>query len=259
MEFANRVAVVTGGCSGIGRATADLLTERGARVVVWDLVDAADVVCDVSDPASVTAAMEQTVADHGRPSILAACAGINGRRPLVETTVDDWDRMMNVNARGMFLAVQAAAKEMIGSGAPGSIVMVGSTSGLLADPETVPYSVSKAGVNHLARIAAVELGEFGIRVNVVNPGATRTAMTTRTLSRPDYEELIIKTTPLRAVGTPEDIAQAIVGLIEMDWVTGQTLTVDGGSSLVTPRGSVRASFGSFVGGREAVEYERAAQ
>lgn len=97
---------------------------------------------------------------------------------------------METSARGMFLTVQAVAKAMIATTTRGSFVLVGSTSGILADPETVPKSVSKAGLNHLARLAAVELGKFGIRVNLVNPGDTRTPMTERTLSRSEYMNLV---------------------------------------------------------------------
>ncbi|SDZ48878.1 SDR family NAD(P)-dependent oxidoreductase [Herbiconiux ginsengi] len=258
MEFTDRIAIVTGGASGIGAATAEHLADLGARVVVWDLADGADVQVDVRDPESVTAAMAETVKTFGVPTVLVAGVGINGRRPLVETTVEDWDRIMEVNARGTFLTLQAAAKAMIEAGTGGSIVLIGSTSGVLADPETVPYSVSKAGLNHLARLAAVELGKHGIRVNLVNPGATRTPMTERTLSRSDYLNLVVETTPLHGVGTPELLAQSIAGILALDWVTGQTIIADGGSSLVTPRGAVRASFGSFVGGPETTEYERPA-
>lgn len=257
MDFNEAIAVVTGGCSGIGAGTAAALAAKGATVVVWDLNESADVVCDVSDPSSVQSAYATTIEKYGLPTVLAACAGINGRRALLETTVEDWDRIMNVNARGTFLTVQAIAKGLVEAQTGGVIVIVGSTSGTLADPETVPYSVSKAGLNHLARIAAVELGKHDIRVNLVNPGPIRTAMTQRTLSRSDYVDLIVQTTPLHDVGTPERVAQAIVGLMEMEWVTGQTIDVDGGTSLVTPRGAVRASFGSFVGGTAGKEYERA--
>lgn len=256
MEFVDRVAVVTGGCSGIGAATAAHLAALGSKVVIWDIGEGADVHCDVRDQASVDTAISETVTRFGPPGILASCAGINGRRPFVDTTVDDWDNIMNINARGTFLVMQAVVREMITADAGGAIVLVGSTSGTLADPETVPYSVSKAGVNHLARIAAVELGKHGIRVNLVNPGPTRTPMTRRTLSRSEYEKLIVDTTPLGDVGTPEMVAQSIAGLMAMDWVTGQTIDVDGGTSLVTPRGAVRASFGSFVGGAEGKEYRR---
>jgi NAD(P)-dependent dehydrogenase (short-subunit alcohol dehydrogenase family) len=258
MEFANRVAVVTGGASGIGAATADRLAAKGATVVVWDIGDGADVICNIRDPASITTAIATTIERFGTPSILVANAGVNGRRPFVDTSVEDWDRIMEINGRGTFLTMQAVARAMIEAGLAGVFILLGSTAGTLTDPETVPYSVSKAGLNHLARIAAVELGKFEIRVNLVNPGPTITPMTERSLGREEYLKLVIDTTPLHGVGTPALLAQAIVGLMEMDWVTGQTLDVDGGTSLVTPRGAVRASFGAFAGGPGGTEYERKA-
>lgn len=256
MEFTDRVAIVTGGASGIGVASASLLAEKGARPVIWDVADAADVRCDIRNPIEIDAAIAETVERFGVPTILVAGAGINGRRPLVDTTVEDWDRIMEVNARGTFFTMQAVTRAIIGAGLDGVFTLVGSTAGTLTDPETVPYSVSKAGLNHLARIAAVELGKYGIRVNLINPGPTITPMTRRSLGRKEYLDLVVETTPLHGVGTPELLAQAIVGIMEMDWVTGQTLDVDGGTSLVTPRGAVRASFGAFTGGPNATEYER---
>lgn len=225
-------------------------------MVIWDVTESAGVHCDIRDPSSIASAMEVTLSRFGTPTILIAAAGINGRRRLVDTTVDEWDRILEINARGTFLTMQAIAKAIIEDGANGVFTLVGSTAGTLADPETVPYSVSKAGLNHLARISAVELGPFGIRVNLINPGPTLTPMTERSLGRKDYLDLVVETTPLRGVGTAEHMAQAILGLIDMEWVTGQTLDVDGGTSLVTPRGAVRASFGSFTGGPGGTEYQR---
>ena len=256
MDFSKRIAVVTGGVSGIGAACSTLLASKGAQVVVWDVSDAADVQCDIRNPAAIDDAIEATITRFGVPSVLVAGAGINGRRPLVDTTVEDWDRIMEVNARGTFFTMQAVTRAMISDGLDGVFTLVGSTAGTLTDPETVPYSVSKAGLNHLARVAAVELGKYGIRVNLINPGPTVTPMTERSLGRKEYMDLVLETTPLHGVGTPALLAQAIVGIMEMDWVTGQTLDVDGGTSLVTPRGAVRASFGAFTGGPNATEYER---
>jgi NAD(P)-dependent dehydrogenase (short-subunit alcohol dehydrogenase family) len=256
MEFTDRIAIVTGGASGIGAACVTALASKGARPVVWDVSDTADITCDIRDPAAIDRAIEATISRFGVPTVLVAGAGINGRRPLVDTTVEDWDRIMEVNARGTFLTMQAVTRAIIGAGLDGVFTIVGSTAGTLTDPETVPYSVSKAGLNHLAKIAAVELGKYGIRVNLINPGPTVTPMTERSLGRKEYMDLVLDTTPLHGVGTPDLLAQAIVGIMEMDWVTGQILDVDGGTSLVTPRGAVRASFGAFTGGPNATEYER---
>jgi NAD(P)-dependent dehydrogenase (short-subunit alcohol dehydrogenase family) len=180
-------------------------------------------------------------------------AGINGRAPFVDTPLEDWDRIYEVNVRGTYVCMREAARAMIEAETDGSMVLLSSTAGTLTDPGSVPYAVSKAGVIHLAKVAAVELGQYGIRVNAVAPGPTETPMTARNLDRPEYRQLVIDTTPLGQVGTPELLSNGIVGLLKMDWVTGQLLVVDGGTSLVTPRGAKRASFGAFAAGAKYVK------
>jgi len=235
MELANRVAVVTGGASGIGAASAALLRSEGARPVTWDLAEAADVHCDVSDPAAVERAMAETSERFGTPSLLVAAAGIGLSGRVDQMPVEDWDRTFAVNARGVFLATQAVTRAMIAGGLDGSIVVIASLAAQLADPMLSCYGASKAAVDHFARNAAVELGEHGIRVNSVRPGATLTTMMEKNLvegSRQHMESI----TPLGRMGTPEDLAEAIVGLMKMGWVTGQAIAVDGGMGLTTPRG-----------------------
>lgn len=249
MTSGHGVSVVTGGCSGIGAATVELLTRRGDQVVRWDHGGQPDIHVDVSDHAAVVQAMERTIDQFGSPTSFVNCAGINGRAPLLETTIEDWDRITDVNLRGAFICLQAAAGAMKDTGTGGSIILVASTAAILADPATVPYSLSKAGVLHLARVAAVELGQWNIRVNAVSPGPTATPMTQRTLGRQDYRDTVTATTPLGGVASASDIADVIVGLDGFRWVTGENVTVDGGTSLVTPRGALRASYGSFVGTR----------
>jgi 3-oxoacyl-[acyl-carrier protein] reductase len=246
--LAGRVAVVSGGASGIGAATAADLRGLGVTVVSWDLAAGADVVCDVRDEAAIEAAMRETVQRHGVPSLFVGAAGINGRAPFVDTPLADWDRIFAVNVRGLYICMREIARGMIEANLDGAMVLLASTAGVLHDPGMVPYSVSKAGVIHLAGLAAVELGAHGIRVNVIAPGPTETPMTARNLSRPEYRSLVIETTPLGAVGTPQHLSEAIVGLLGMHWVTGQTLVVDGGTSMVTPRGARRAAHGALTPG-----------
>jgi NAD(P)-dependent dehydrogenase (short-subunit alcohol dehydrogenase family) len=253
MELNGRIAVVTGGASGIGAAVAKDLAADGARVVTWDRTDSADVTCDIREPATVEAAMRQTLREAGVPTTWVMAAGINGRAPFVDTPLEDWDRIFDVNVRGTYVCMREAARAMIEAGTGGSMVLLSSTSGTLSDPASVPYSVSKAGVIHLAKVAAVELGQYGIRVNAVAPGPTETPMTARNLDHPEYRQLVIDTTPLGQVGTPELLSNGIVGLLKMDWVTGQLLVVDGGTSLVTPRGVKRASYGAFAAGAKYVQ------
>jgi NAD(P)-dependent dehydrogenase (short-subunit alcohol dehydrogenase family) len=248
MDLKDRVAVVTGGASGIGAAVAADLRAEGVRVVVWDLAKSADIRCDMRNPDSIEAAIKATTADEGVPSLLVACAGINNRSTYLDTPLDDWDKIFEVNVRGTYLCTRVVAREMIAAGLDGAMVLTASTAGILTDPGSVPYALSKASIIHLAGLAAVELGQHNIRVNAVAPGPTETPMAAGNLSKPDYRQLVIDTTPLRGIGTPPLLSQAIVGLLKMDWVTGQTLTVDGGTSLVTPRGAKRASLGAFQAG-----------
>jgi NAD(P)-dependent dehydrogenase (short-subunit alcohol dehydrogenase family) len=232
-----QIAIVTGGASGIGLAAATALRAEGAQVLSWDTHADADVCCDVSDPASVAAAMRQTISAAGTATLLVASAGINAGGPITDLDVADWDRVFAVNARGVFLAVQAFARQLIAAGQEGSAVIIGSVNGQVADPGTAAYGAAKAAAMHFAKIAARELGAHGIRVNVVGPGPTDTPMMADTQKIPGYRAEIAANTPLGRMGTPEDIAEAVVGVLQMGWVTGQIVMADGGSALCTARGS----------------------
>jgi NAD(P)-dependent dehydrogenase (short-subunit alcohol dehydrogenase family) len=247
-DLAGRVAVVTGGASGIGLAVAGRLRADGAHVVSWDVSQDADVVCDVTDASSVAAAMAATVSAAGIPTVLVASAGIHAGGAIVDLDVADWDRVFAVNTRGVFLAVQAFAREIIPSGEAGSVVIIGSVNGQVADPGTCAYASAKAAVMHFTRVAARELGAHGVRVNAIGPGPTDTPMMADTRNIPGYREEIASNTPLGRFGTPEDIAEAVAGLLQMGWVTGQVVMADGGSALCTARG---ASVGARAVARSA--------
>ena len=182
-------AVVTGGGSGIGRAVVGLLRAAGHDAVAWDLRDG-DIDCDISDPDAVAAAMRITIAEHGAPDRVVACAGV---------------------------------------GASGS-----SISGTVADDHMGAYCVSKAGVDMLVKVAAVEWGRYGIRVNAVGPGVTRTPMLATPEQLPGWVEAIGDRTPLSQVGEAGDVAAAIVATLELGWVTGQVIHADGGLALHSP-------------------------
>jgi NAD(P)-dependent dehydrogenase (short-subunit alcohol dehydrogenase family) len=239
MNLSGAVAVVTGGASGIGQATAGLLAAEGARPVTWDLADA-DVICDVSSVDSVEAAIKQTKDTSGVPAVLVACAGVGRVGRIIDLSIEDWDLTYAVNVRGVFLSLRVVAREMVATDLPGSIVLISSVNGSLADSAHSMYSTSKAAVSHLARCAAVELGPSGIRVNAVAAGPTETPMMSKVLAIEGYRQQIADTTPLGRIATPEDIAQGVLNVIRSDWVTGQVLAVDGGSSLMTARGHERA-------------------
>ncbi|WP_319447602.1 MULTISPECIES: SDR family oxidoreductase [unclassified Mycobacterium] len=225
--------IVTGGGSGIGSAAVARLRTAGHDVVAWDL-KGGDITCDISAPESVTAALEQTVAAHGAPTRLVACAGVGASGLLLEQDPDAWRRVIDTNLTGTWLTMRAVARAMIEAGSGGSIVAVSSISGTLADRDMGAYCVSKAGVDMLVRVAAVEWGAHGIRVNAVGPGVTRTPMLAKPEQLPGWVEGLTERTALGRLGEADDVAETIVGVLEMSWVTGQTVFSDGGLALHSP-------------------------
>jgi NAD(P)-dependent dehydrogenase (short-subunit alcohol dehydrogenase family) len=226
-------AIVTGGVSGIGKAVVDRLRTARGDVVVWD-INGGDIHCDVSDPESVSAAMDQTVSTHGSPDRLVACAGIGASGLLLQQTPEDWQRVIDTNLTGTWLTMRAVAQQMVNAGSGGSIVAVSSISGTLADRDMGAYCVSKAGIDMLVRVAATEWGVHGIRVNAVGPGVTRTPMLARPEQLPGWVDGLTERTPLGRLGEADDVAEAIVALLEISWVTGQTVFADGGLALHSP-------------------------
>jgi NAD(P)-dependent dehydrogenase (short-subunit alcohol dehydrogenase family) len=226
-------ALVTGGASGIGRATAGMLRDAGHDVVVWDLSDA-DIICDISDPDAVSAAMEQTVREHGVPTRVVASAGIGSSGLLLKLSPAEWERVLAVNLTGTWLTIRAAAQAMVAAGVQGSIVAVSSISGTVADRDMGAYCVSKAGVDMLVKVAAAEWGGHGIRVNAVGPGVTRTPMLPNPDALPGWVDGLAKRTALGRIGEAIDVAASIVGVLELPWVTGQVVHADGGLALHSP-------------------------
>ena len=237
-----RVAVVTGGARGIGRAIAVKFLETGYRVALLD-IDAATlarttkelankdvlaVECDVAHPEQVTASFNRVAAHFGRIDALVNNAGIAVFKPLLDTTFEEWSRVLDVNLSGPFLSAQACAPFMLKNGG-GAIVNITSVSGLRASTLRVAYGTSKAALDHLTKQQAAELGSLGIRVNAVAPGPVDTAMAKQVHSaaiRTDYHDAI----PLNRYGTEREIAEAVVFLCSdaASYINGQTLAVDGG-------------------------------
>jgi NAD(P)-dependent dehydrogenase (short-subunit alcohol dehydrogenase family) len=230
---AAETALVTGGASGIGLEVAGRLRDAGHDVVVWDL-KGGDIGCDVSDPGAVSAAMEQTVREHGTPTRVVTCAGVGASGLLLKQAYAEWERVLSVNLTGTFLTIRAAAQAMVEAGEGGSIVSVSSISGTVADRDMGAYCVSKAGVDMLVKVAAVEWGSYGIRVNAVGPGVTRTPMLAKPEQLPGWVEGLSERTALGGVGAAADVAGAIVGVLELPWVTGQIVHADGGLALHSP-------------------------
>ncbi len=250
MDLRDAVAVVTGGASGIGQAVVGRRAGAGARAVVWDLVGGEGRIgCDVSDEASVAAAMEETLAVAGPVSVMVTCAGIGAFQPVAGIQRETWDRVLAVNLTGTMLCLRAAARAMWDRG--GSIVCVSSINATVADRGMAAYCCSKAGVDMLARVAAAELGGRGIQVNAVAPGVTDTPLLAGAASVPGFVSGVSTRTPLGGIGSPEQVADAVMALLSADWVTGQSLVVDGGLTLHSPvdiYGLIRVGDGSGQSG-----------
>ena len=244
-RFQGRVALVTGAAKGIGEATARLLAEEGARVVLVDLdprVDdvaseigdsAAAVRADVGRAAEVQGAVDTAVQRFGGLDILVCAAGIIRDNLAFRMTEDDWDAVMTTHLKGTFLFAQAAQRVMV-ERRYGKMVFLSSTSAL-GNRGQANYSTAKAGLQGLARTLALELGPFNINVNAVAPGFVETAMTRATAERMgvDFEQMKqarAEQTPLRRVAQPRDLATCIAFFCsdESSFVTGQTLYARGG-------------------------------
>jgi NAD(P)-dependent dehydrogenase (short-subunit alcohol dehydrogenase family) len=231
--------VVTGGASGIGAAVVDIARHGGASVAVLDIQETAvpDVVglhCDVSDEEEVVTAVRAAREALGGIDVAVLSAGVGGFGALVDMDAAEWDRVLDVNLRGVFLCIREIGRSMVEAGRGGSIVAVGSISGSLTERLMGNYSVSKAGVAQLARVAARELGPFGIRVNTIAPGATETPLFAPTKDLPGYQERAAERAALGGLGSAHAVANAALSLASMPWVTGQVLAADGGVSLWSP-------------------------
>jgi 3-oxoacyl-[acyl-carrier protein] reductase len=244
MRLNDKIAIVTGAARGIGFAVARALAREGAVVVIADINSegagtAAEAVkasggraeglaVNVADPASVAAMVGAVIAAHGRIDILANNAGIGGNTPFLETTLEEWQRIISVNLTGAFLVAQSVAREMVKSGG-GKIVNTASLSGQRGGNGRAAYGAAKAGLELLTKVMAVELAQHRINVNNVVPGVIETEMVKQNhdpATRAAYTYLV----PMSRYGSPDDIADAVVFLCsdEAKYIHGHSLNVDGG-------------------------------
>jgi len=230
VDLNGKVAVVTGGASGIGASTVEVLRGAGATVVAWDLADAPDVVgVDIRDSDSVAAAATAAVAEHGGVDILVNCAGIiTENLPAQDVDPEDFRRTYDVNVVGSFNTSKALYAALKASGA-GAIVNVASQAALVSLPDQSAYSASKGAVAALTRSLAVDWAPDNIRVNAVCPGFTLTPMAKQQMT-PELDAAVSRRVPLGRMFEPEEIGQTIAFLAS-SWasaVTGVVMAVDGG-------------------------------
>jgi NAD(P)-dependent dehydrogenase (short-subunit alcohol dehydrogenase family) len=244
MGEAEPLALVIGGGSGIGAALAEAYRGRGTATVTWDIAGRRDVTCDVTIPDEIDEAVGATRARWGVPTELTVTAGVGHAGLLAGASAAEFDHVMRVNARGPWLCMRAWVDAVRARGGPASFVAVSSVSARLVDRSMGLYCASKAALSMLVQVAAAEWGELGLRVNAVAPGVTRTPMlgsgTAASVAGSPWLAAVADRTALGRLGEASDIAQAILGLHAMDWVTGQILECDGGLSLHSPINSWEA-------------------
>lgn len=244
-----KVAIVTGGAKGIGRAVVERFVEEGMSVMIADVDEDAGSAtekeigdpercrfteCDVSERLDLRNLLAATLNAFGRLDVLVNNAGIVGGAGFLELTEEDFDRVLSVNLKGAFLLSQVVARHMVevvkDGGPAGSIVNMSSVNAVFALPTQIPYSLSKAGLTQLTKVSALALAEHGIRVNAVGPGSIDTAMLAAVNRDPAAKRTVLSRTPMRRVGKAEEVAGLVAYLASDDasYITGQTVYIDGG-------------------------------
>ena len=248
MRLENKVALISGGARGMGAAEARMFAREGAKVVIGDVLEAEGrqveaqineaggecvfVLLDVTQESQRQHAVETAVARFGRLDVLVNNAGIVLRGILEDTSAEDWDKVMDVNAKGVFLGTRAAISEMKKSGG-GSIVNISSISGIVGQSDIQPvYNASKGAVRIFTKSAAIQYAKEGIRVNSVHPGSIDTPMAGDRLNDPELQRQANERTPLGRTAHPDEVAYGVLFLAsdESSFMTGSELVIDGGAT-----------------------------
>ena len=245
MRVAGKVALISGGSGGIGAATAELLAKEGAAVVIADLLEKEGrlvatsinesggqglfIKLDVSDEASWGSAVDAAVSNFGKLDILVNKAGVSHRAGLEDTTSDAWDKVIDVNVKGVFLGTKAVIPAMRAAGG-GSIINISSIYGLVGSVTSTAYHASKGAVRIFNKSTAIQYASENIRANSVHPGFVDSPMTRAHHDNPNIHQERVSKMPLGRMGEPEDIAAGILYLAsdESSFVTGAELVIDGG-------------------------------
>jgi NAD(P)-dependent dehydrogenase (short-subunit alcohol dehydrogenase family) len=246
MRLQGKIALISGGARGMGAVEARLFAQEGAKVTIGDVLEdegrkveaeinaiggeALFVHLDVTREADWQKAVEATVKRFGKLDVLVNNAGISGRGRVEDTAVEDWDRVMDVNAKGVFLGTKVAIPAMR-QGGGGSIINISSQLGLVGTDHSSPqYQASKGAVRLLTKATAIQYAKERIRANSVHPGPIVTPMTEAARADPERYQLMLSRVPLGCYGQPEDVAYGVLYLAsdEARWVTGSELVIDGG-------------------------------
>jgi NAD(P)-dependent dehydrogenase (short-subunit alcohol dehydrogenase family) len=247
MRLEGKVAVITGAAQGIGFACAEVFAEHGARVVLADIqkekcrgaaqqiadqtgVPTLGLACDVTDAGQVNDLIVRTLDRFDGLDIAVANAGTMRAGSILDLTPEDFDAVLNVNLRGVFLVGQAAARAMVERRVAGSIINMASTNAVVAIPGQLAYAASKGGVAQLTKVMALDLAEHNIRVNAIGPGSIQTDILNKVMTDDAARRMILSRTPMRRVGDPREIGTVAVFLASdyASYITGQTIYPDGG-------------------------------
>ena len=247
-DISGKVALITGGGGTLGTAIAKGLAAVGAHVAIADVnletaektssliaeygTQVVPIQVDVTDPVSVNAMVERVLEKFGRIDIFLNHAGINIRKPVVDYTPEEWDRVLDVNLKGVFLCAQAVGKVMLRQGR-GRIINTASTLASVSQPLQAAYASSKGGIVQLTKVLAEEWAPYGINVNAIGPGYFETELTKKYLSDPAVRDLLLSKIPAKRFGVPDELVGTIIFLASeaSSYVTGHTVYIDGGRLL----------------------------